>query len=189
MLGEAFPGTIEGMKHHTSYHDTDQECALLIAGAIAPLHVVARRRRPWDHLVTGLRSTTLDRELAAGCSADAVRIRALRADQLVTPAHRRRLGREWQGLVARAHSGPEVFSSRVPLRHTRVLAAEHDILALADALRSPLPVPARGVALAQLLLTDGSGPLYSAGNRADLGQAVRDATRHLDPFAELAAVG
>jgi hypothetical protein len=41
------------------------------------------------------------------------------------------------------------------------------------------PVPARGVAIANRLLTDGAGPLYRTGS-GDLSVIVRSALRHLD---------
>jgi hypothetical protein len=41
------------------------------------------------------------------------------------------------------------------------------------------------VAIANLLLTDGTGPLYNPGSTSDLTAAVRDAIRYLDPMADL----
>jgi hypothetical protein len=42
-----------------------------------------------------------------------------------------------------------------------VIAASDDLIRLADALATPGPVAARGVAQARILLTDGTGPLYT----------------------------
>jgi hypothetical protein len=62
---------------------------------------------------------------------------------------------------------------------SRLRAAEADIRAMIDVLRDSLPVPARGVAIANRLLTDGTGPLYSARNGEDLQAAVRSAIHYL----------
>ena len=67
------------------------------------------------------------------------------------------------------------------MQRDRVRAAETEIRELAAALRVAQPVPARGVALATLLLTDGISPLYHWPNRADLGAQLREAIHHLDP--------
>ena len=46
-------------------------------------------------------------------------------------------------------------------------------------LRDSLPVPARGIAIARTLLTDGTGPLYNAHNRRDVRTVVQEAIHHL----------
>ena len=50
-------------------------------------------------------------------------------------------------------------------------------------LAGPLPVGARGAAMASLLLSDGTGPLHNRRSPLDLGAAVRQATRQMNPFA------
>ena len=47
----------------------------------------------------------------------------------------------------------------------------------------PLPVTAQGVAAASMLLTDAAGPLYNHHHPVALGDALRAATRQLDPAA------
>ena len=64
-------------------------------------------------------------------------------------------------------------------------AAEPVIGLLAERLRMPLPVPARGVALANLLLIDGTGPLYNPLSTVALEDAVAEAVAFLDPAAPL----
>ena len=44
-------------------------------------------------------------------------------------------------------------------------------------LASPLPISARGAAMASVLLGDGTGPLHNPHSTRDLAAAVRDATR------------
>jgi hypothetical protein len=54
-----------------------------------------------------------------------------------------------------------------------------------DALVTPLPVPARGVAMALRLLCDGAGPLYDPHSKTDLVAALREARGQLDPAMPL----
>jgi hypothetical protein len=72
------------------------------------------------------------------------------------------------------------------LRRSDVLAAAADIREMVGALRVAGPVPARGVAIAMRLLTDGTGPLYNSRSRTDLRATVCAAIRHLDPSVEVA---
>ena len=46
---------------------------------------------------------------------------------------------------------------------------------------SPLPVPARGVAMARRLLSDGTGPLYNRNRPVSSSAALRSVTVQLDP--------
>jgi len=62
-----------------------------------------------------------------------------------------------------------------------VLAAEPAIRELARLLRVPLPVGARGVAMARALLAEGGGPLYVSGAPAALDDSLRAAITWLDP--------
>jgi hypothetical protein len=54
-----------------------------------------------------------------------------------------------------------------------------------DALSSCRPVSARGVAMAGLLLSDGTGPLYNRNCPVRLTAALREVTIHLDPRMSL----
>jgi hypothetical protein len=69
----------------------------------------------------------------------------------------------------------------------RVRGAEPAIRELARLLRAPLPVSARGVAMAQVLLTDGGGPLYWSAAPESLHVALRAAIERLDPALPLMA--
>jgi hypothetical protein len=102
---------------------------------------------------------------------------------LVEPAMRLKLARAWENLLLSADVTRRPNNPRLPLRRARILAAEPDIRRMTAALRAPLPAPARGVAMASVLLMDGAGPLYNARGQVDLGTAVRAATRFLDPSA------
>ena len=131
------------------------------------------------------RASTLDARLAAGHPAEADLRTAMRASLLVEAAKRYELAECWQNLLGRAARVRSGTGSRVPLRRSRVLAADADIRRMIVALGVSGPVPARGVAIASTLLSNGTGPLYNARSGLDLRDAVRDAIRHLDPSARL----
>ena len=130
-----------------------------------------------DRALAHVFARELDRQLAAGRPVSRHRLRAVRAGMLVAPPERRWLAACWTDLLvdpARPHA---------PVRWTEVAAARRDIVDLADALRAAQPVSARGVAIARLLLTDGTGPLYNARHPDDVGAVVRDALVYLDPLS------
>jgi len=111
----------------------------------------------------------------------------MRADLLVSPAMRADLAGCWQNVLDRAEESPGVRGPRVPVVRPRVLAARADIRDLIVALRTAGPVPARGVALADLLISDSAGPLYSGRSPLDLRASIQTAVRGLDPSASMAA--
>jgi hypothetical protein len=73
----------------------------------------------------------------------------------------------------------------VPIPADRIVSAEPAIRDLISRLSAPLPVPARGVAMARLLLSDATGPVYSRRSRADLTAEVAAAAAQLDPALPL----
>ena len=126
--------------------------------------------RARDRAAAHVRSLTLDAELAAGEPVTADRLRAVRAAMLVAPALRHQLARGWEDVLTHPSRGI------IPVLRSEVLAARDEIHELAAALRMAGPVAPRGVAIANLLLTDGTGPLYSpAGGR---GPARTGPERH-----------
>lgn len=153
------------------------------------LRVGGRRLRIWHRALARFLGPLQDGGLAAGCSPDGDQRRAARARTLVAPASRHRLARDWENLLRAAGERRAAIDIRAPLCRRRILAAESDIRSLAYALRSPLPVPVRGVAMAMTLLTDGSGPVYNHACATDLSAAVQEAIRHMDPWSELMGPG
>jgi len=164
---------------------TEKRTVLVVADQADRGRLVARRRRGWDKLLTKLRARSLDTQLAGGASPDDAWLRAVRAAALVAPATRLALAGDWENLLERARGPQPVAGARVPLARARILAAEDEIGHLVAALRSLLPVPVRGAAMANLLITDGRGPVYNRRSTRDLGAAVREAVRFLDPFSDL----
>jgi hypothetical protein len=55
------------------------------------------------------------------------------------------------------------------------------VCVLLSALATSLPVPARGVAMASRLLSDGTGPLYNRNCPVHLSDALAEVTAQLDP--------
>ncbi|HXQ44022.1 MAG TPA: hypothetical protein VN816_05255 [Acidimicrobiales bacterium] len=149
--------------------------------------LLTRRCRAWDRIGARLLAASLDRRLAAGHPPEADRLTATRAQSLVSPGRRRALAANWEHLLDVARRQPLRSNGRMPLCRDRIAAAEPAVHAMLVALVTPLPVSARGVAMASLLLSDGAGPLYNRQSSADLVTAVDDVTVQLDPWASLVA--
>ncbi len=145
----------------------------LLDRTAAQLTATAPRRR--DRTLARLRGATLDRQIAFGAPPDGGRQRSARAATLVEPARRRQLAGYWESLLERKRRGLPA-----PI--------EGEIRRMIDLLRANAPVPARGVAMSRLLLTDGAGPVHQsarAGMTQDLQAAIQDANRYLDPASPL----
>lgn len=135
-----------------------------------------------DRVLARMFGASLDRQLAAGQPAESDRLLAARAQHIVSLPRRRALARDWEHLLRVARRAP---APAVPLCRDRIAAAEPSIRELVACLRVPLPVPARGVAAATVLLTDATGPLYHRHSRATLDGRVREAVGQLDPARPL----
>ena len=130
----------------------------------------------------------LDRELAAGGRGAPPRELALRARQLSTAAHRRRLARSLRSAL-------EPVEARRVLPHSAVIRADQlalaelgqGLLGVADRLDRPEPMPATAVARVAVLLCDGAGPLYNSASARSLTEelwAIADAMAgHCPPHA------
>ena len=145
------------------------------------------RVRAWDRVLVRCRQLTLDSQLAAGQHTDDDRLIAIRAGTLTALPERQKLAAYWENVLTRTTRPRHPADPRVPVQRSPVLAAADDIRHMIGVLRTPNPVSARGVALANLLLTDGTGPLYNSRSTADLAVRVQDAIRYLDPLTDLPA--
>ncbi len=143
-----------------------------------------RRLRVMDRVLASWRGFSLDARLADGASPEGDRLLAARAAVLVDLPRRQKLACDW-GRLARMASERPATRTRIPLRRDRILAAGPEILQLQDSLRTALPVPVRGVAMASRLLCDAAGPAYSRRSPVDLRAALLDATRQMDPWTAL----
>jgi hypothetical protein len=140
----------------------------VVAGARG---LVIRSIRGRDRVLARVFAWRLDARLAAGAAPEGNWLRAVRAGELTTPVTRARLGAAWRHVVARRGHG----------------AATGNIHQLIDQLEAPGPVPARGVAMAVVLLTDRTGPLHRPRSPEHLAAAVAAVNRYLDRAAPLQA--
>jgi hypothetical protein len=105
----------------------------------------------------------LDQEIVTGHPWNSGAATALRAHQLSDLRTRRRLARNFRGIVAYADrvEGRPLFSA-VVIDRAAVRADREAILGLAERLEAEDPVNPRGIVLARRLLTDGiDSPLYN----------------------------
>ena len=146
-----------------------------------------RRLRPWHRVLARCAAARLDRELAAGTSPETSVGLAARAMQLTSMKFRRELASSVQRMLAVAGAPPAVTPTiaghplRLPLSRARIRQSAVPLGALAGCLTTPGPVPVQGVAMVSRLLADGSGPLYCAARRDDLGVMIETMTRALNP--------
>jgi hypothetical protein len=138
-----------------------------------------------DNIVLRLNRPRLDADLAAGQPPETSPRHAARARGLVAPRMRHALASNWEHLLVTAQSPPRGLTNRAPIRRERVHHAETDIRELITALRATGPIPARGVAIATRLLSDGRGPIYNRNAPDDLTAVVALALEHLDPTQPL----
>ncbi len=104
-----------------------------------------------------------DRFIATGSGAPPLEAVMARRAELTSPRERRGLARSMSEAVAFAKTAPGM-SARVPLDRQAVTAESALIRRLAGRLEDvESPVAARGVALAELLVTDCASPLYRGG--------------------------
>lgn len=129
-----------------------------------------------------LRAGRLDRALAEGTPPEASPALALRAQRLTEPPRRRALADAFRRVVREVPEGTGPLVGRVAPNRARVATATKELSLLADALASPGPVTAGGVAQARLLLTDGTGPLYNPRSCARLGALAARAADQLRPW-------
>jgi hypothetical protein len=146
---------------------------------------VLRLEVRWSHW-------SLDERLAAGFDPASDPSLALRAEQLRSPRHRRRLA-AWIERLARDSEvdGWGGMSSRVPIVREQVTEARDSLLRLAEALRDAERVRTRGVAIVERLLSDSESAIYTKTARGAVELQVQAALGALveerDPDAESAA--
>ena len=106
-----------------------------------------------------LRRLSLDRALAAGADQSDSPVLAARACQLVQRGTRHRLAKGLERLALATNRPPSRFGV---LPRRQALEANHVLmLDLADRLRKGGPLYARGIAMLELVLIDGTGPAYT----------------------------
>jgi len=147
-----------------------------------------RPRRITDRALARALSFRLDLRLAAGRPPESDRLLAARAQHLVSAATRQALADDWEHLLHAVKHAPAPTLGRMALRRDQIVAAEPEVREIAACLRTPLPVAAVGVAAANVLLTDGAGPLHNpCAQKIALRDALRRAIAQLDPSVSLFA--
>jgi hypothetical protein len=136
----------------------------------------------WVRLGARIFGSSLDEHLADGDKPDANPLLSARALQLSSRQLRRSIADSWLDVLIQSRQRPTRFDPRIPVVRRRVVDADDQIRAVADALVAPLTT-ARGVAMASSLLSDGAGPLYNPSSTVDLRSALSDVLRQLDPLA------
>ncbi len=144
-----------------------------------------RPRRLGDRVLARSFGASLDRQLAVGRQPEETRLLAARAQAIVSLRSRRALARNWNHLLRVAHRARGKPHPARPIRGDRIVGAEPAIHELVRRLGAPLPVRAQGVAMASVLLTDATGPVYSRHSRVTLAAALDTAIAQLDPALPL----
>jgi hypothetical protein len=145
-----------------------------------PKQLVVRRPRCRDRVVARLLASSLDRQLAAGCAPESTQRLATRAAQLASVTTRRELARNFDHLLDSVHRAQVARSPRVLMMRDSIKDVEPDLREMLTTLAVPLPASARGVAMARILLTDGTGPLFNPHSSTNLRNAIRGVTAQLD---------
>ncbi len=121
------------------------------------------------------------RELARGAPTGLSPELALRASKLVNARHRRHLAGALRRATREAHQPATSRTSISIVNRLAVIDAEAEIRALIDRLSSRRPVTAEGVAMVELLITDGvESPLYTDASPGTLRRQVSAATIALE---------
>jgi hypothetical protein len=123
----------------------------------------------------------LDRELASGVSPQTSEALAIRARRITGQRIRANVA---NGLIRALFSAEDAapgFTAAERAQHREVLAARTVIAALDRRLCAPEPVAPRGMAMLQVLLAKGTGPLYRPGEPGALGDQLRAAAAALQP--------
>lgn len=138
--------------------------------------LVVRPARPWERFMAGVRTHHLDENLAHGASPEATAPLALRAQTLAHDGFRQDLARSAQQILAEAQRTGPRRRPAIPICRDRVREATTEIGELISRLRSPGPLPVRGVAQVSVLFGDGRSPLYHRASQDDLRARLREAT-------------
>ncbi len=119
-------------------------------------------------------TTGLDRALAEGADPLSDPTLALRAEHLSSTRTRRQLAAGLRDVVARAERPPRI-SAAAPIARQSVLANRDLIAQVAARLDSGEPLNAGGIAAVNLLLTDGTSPLWVRSDAAVLRDSLQAA--------------
>jgi hypothetical protein len=141
-----------------------------------------RCRRVRLALIAGWRAAELDRQLAQGASPHTSALLAIRAERLTGRRYRARMAAGLDRAVRDAEGAGRGLTAAVRPDRREVIAAGTVLATLQRRLRAAEPVCAQGIALLELVLTDGDGPLYRPTEPGALGSRLRAAAAALEPL-------
>lgn|ERR1700761_6262750 len=132
----------------------------------------------WTRLLARSRHAALDRAIASGVDVSASPLLAARAAQLTRPGMRRQVAASLEQ-VAAFSDGCSYPRFRVVPRRAVTRQNREELIKLAGILRDGGPAYARGIALLELVVTDGAGPAYTDRDGARLAQRLHHARARL----------
>jgi hypothetical protein len=137
--------------------------------------VALRLRVRWN-------AAQLDAALADGADSAASKSLALRAQQLADPKHRARIARSIDDVLELSERGeaPQLYLTRAPCQPERVEHSRPQLAELADRLEAVGAPPVKGLAMANLLVEDGTAALYAHEPSEPLRPAVEAILAALD---------
>ncbi|MGH3207330.1 MAG: hypothetical protein ACRDNO_06190 [Trebonia sp.] len=144
-----------------------------------------RPSRVTDRLLALTLGASLDRQLAAGRAPESSPLLAARAQRIVTIRSRQQVARNWENLLRAARRAHRTHYPALPISGASIVAAEPAVRELVRRVTAPLPVAARGVAMATVLLTDALSPVYSRRSPVTLASVLEAAIAELDPALPL----
>jgi hypothetical protein len=124
-----------------------------------------------------LRCSRIDRELAVGFDPNHDPDRRRRACELTARRHRRDLARKLEELIGEAAGSPHW---QRPERWSAIRDASPRLTVLAQTLAGRTEVSPQGIARAELLMKDGTGPLYGPDRGNGLPSAIEAALASLE---------
>jgi hypothetical protein len=125
------------------------------------------------------RRRALTAALAEGADPDASAELTTVARDLIGMRTRQRLAAGLDRVLRRAER-TVAWSTAVPLNRREVAEARDELAALAERLRASRPVPAHAVALTEMLLSEGTSPLYDRASPRRAWELARRARLALD---------
>jgi hypothetical protein len=133
-------------------------------------------------LRVAVHASALTSELAAGAPPGLSPELSVRATQLVGDRGRRQMAQVWRRTIDEARR-PALTRANISIIHrAAVIDAGDAISALIERLNSDKPVAVKGMAMLEMLLTDGAAsPLYAPAEPLTLRHRILVATEALDP--------
>jgi hypothetical protein len=126
----------------------------------------------------------LDQALAAGADPLGSELLLWRAQQLTDPHRRLEYAEAIHRIVTEVdHGGPQMRPGPQVVRRDVIEANRALLLVLAERMRAEQPLALRGLAMVELLVGDGTSPLYRGLSPSVLRSCLLEILATLDPFS------